>query len=350
MGRRSKGYSLRQQEPGGPWSVRFTLDGKRHEYFTGKRDRAAAEQKARQVYAEALQGRVSRRAASGSLSPEVAGRWLDDLTVRPVTRALYEKYTVYWLRELPRLDDVTIARYVRQRLREVRGTTLKSELSALRGLIAWMVEAGELDEPPVVPKLDHAKMGTPASGKHRVAAPDYTEQEIRAVLRRLPERSPSGFHIRARFIVLYETGLRPTTVDALSVPEHWSLGAKSLRVTDDVDKEGFARSLPLSDAAVRALKAAAPSSGLIFGEHRYSRYVPAAARAALPPQKAEVFTAQHLRSARATHLLDDGAPLSGVQYLLGHRHTSTTARYVRPSEAAAKEAISGRKNGRKRAK
>lgn len=351
MGRRPKGYVLRRQEAGGPWSARWTIDGERDEYFTGERDREVADRLARQAYAEALQGRTSRRAARGSLNAEVAARWLDDLTVRPVTVALYRKYAVYWLRDLRTLDDATIARYVRQRLREVRAKSLKSELSALRGLLSWMVETGEMAEAPAVPRLDHSKLGTPSPGRHRVAAPDYTEREIRAVIRALAERSPTGFPVRARYVVLYETGLRPTTVDALSVPEHYSRGSPSLRLTDEVDKEGFARTVPLSQAARKALDGVAPERGVIFGEHRYARFVPPAARKALPPHKAAVFTAQHLRSACATHLLDAGAPLPGVQYLLGHRSTQTTARYVRPTEAAAKAALDiGRKSGRKRTK
>lgn len=348
MGRHSQGYRLRRQRSG-PWSARFTVDGERHEVFTGERDRAAAERIAREAYAAALGGRVRRGTGRGALTPEVTGRWLEDLPVRPVTRALYEKYARYWLQDLSRLDEAAIAQYVRARLRVVRGKTLRSELSALRNLLGWMVDVGELTEAPAVPTLDHSRLGTPDTTRHRVAAPDYTEQEIRKVLRALPVAAPSGFAVRARFVVLYETGLRPSTVDALSVPEHWSPGARSLRLTDDVDKEGFARSVPLSPAAVRALASAAPSSGVIFGEHRYSRFVADAARV-LPPHKAAVFTAQHLRSARATHLLDAGAPLPGVQYLLGHRHTATTSRYVRPSEAAARAALSGRISGRKRTK
>lgn len=350
MGRRPKGYTLRRQGDR-PWSARFTVDGQRVEFFTGTRDRAVADRVARQAYAEALQGRVRRGSRRGTLTPEVAGRWLSDLTVRPITAALYRKYTLAWLRELPALDDVTIARYVRQRLREVRNKTLRSELSALRALLLWLVEQGELAEAPEVPRLDHSKLGTPADGKHRVAAPDYTEQEIRAVLAALPERSPSGFLVRARFVVLYETGLRPATVDALAVPQHYSQGATSLRLTDDVDKEGFARSVPLSPLAQRVLSSVAPERGRIFDEHRYARYVPPAAAKALPPHKAAVFTAQHLRSARATHLLDSGAPLPGVQFLLGHRSTQTTARYVRPTEAAARAALDiGSKIGSRRTK
>ena len=345
MGRRPKGYILRRQRKGGLWSARFTVDGERTEFFTGERDRTRADRVAREAYAEALQGRTRRATRRGTFTTELAGRWLDALTVRPVTRKLYRKYTLYWLRGLPSFDSVAIQRYVRQRLGEVRAKTLKSELSAMRNLLAWMVEVGELDEAPEVPRLDHSKMGTPSEGKHRVAAPDYTEAEIRKVLRKLPVKSPSGFHVRARFVALYETGLRPTTVDALSVPEHWSPGSKSLRITDAIDKEGFARTVPITETCRRALTTASSGKGPIFGEHRYARHIPDSARKTLPAHKGEVFTGQHLRSARATHLLDSGAPLSGVQFLLGHRSVSTTGLYVRPSEAAARTALFGSKGG-----
>jgi site-specific recombinase XerD len=46
-----------------------------------------------------------------------------------------------------------------------------------------------------------------------------------------------------------------------------------------------------------------------------------------------------LRHSRITMLVDAGGPLTGVQYLAGHKHLSTTARYAHAGMRAAEEAL-----------
>ena len=339
MGRRPKGYTLRQQTKGGPWSARWTLDGKRDEYFTGERDRALADRAAREAYAKALRGEVVVESnGRGPVGAEVVAQWLDALPLRATTVGLYRKYTVWWLEEFRSWDERELAAYLHKRLQSVKGKSVRTERSALANLLNWLVVNKHLDKLPELPKLPASLLGKPSKLRRRVKAPDYTQREIRKVISRLPDKSPTGFWVRARFELMYETGLRSTTIDALSVPEHYSRGSRSLRITDEIDKEGLARSVPLSDRARAILMRCAPKKGLIFGEHRYSHFVPDAAKK-LAATKAAVFTGQHLRSARATHLLDDGAELTGVQHLLGHKYASTTALYVRPTEAAAARAL-----------
>lgn len=340
MGRRAKGYTLRQQTKGGPWSARWTIDGKRDEYFTGIADRALADRAAREAYAKALRGEVVTSNGRGPVGSEVVAQWLDALPLRSSTVELYRKYTVWWLDELRTWDERELAAYLRKRLQSVKGKSVRTERSALANLLAWLVENEHLDKLPTLPKLPASLLGKPSKVRRRVKAPDYTESEIRKVIASLPDKSPTGFWVRPRFEFMYETGLRPSTVDGLSVPEHYSKGARSLRITEEIDKEGLARTVPLSDRARAILKRCAPPKGVVFGEHRYSHFVEdACTKAKLPSMKAAVFTGQHLRSARATHLLDDGAELTGVQHLLGHKYASTTALYVRPTEAAAARAL-----------
>ena len=292
------------------------------------------------MYAARLQGKRVGGAAA-RLTAEVTGAWLDELALRPVTRVTYEKYATYWLRHLRTLDDSGIAAYVRKRLREVRGKSVRSEVSALRSLLRWMIEAGELAEMPTVPKIPASSLGVPyAAARRRVAAPELTEREVTALLKLLPTKAPrGGFWVRDRCELIWETGLRPDTVDALSVPEHWAPKSKVLVITDDIDKEGFAREVPLTKRAIAILKRCAPKAGVIFGKHRYENFTRVVAEKALPAAKARVFTPQHLRSARATYLLERGVPLPAVQWLLGHKQTATTSRYIRPSARAAAEGL-----------
>lgn len=252
---------------------------------------------------------------------------------------MYEDFAGRWLREIRSWDDAGLALHVRKRLREARAKTVRSEVSALRNLLRWLVETGELAEMPLVPSVPKSALGVPSKQRTRVAAPELAPSEVKRFLAKLPDKSALGWWVRPRCELLYETGLRPFTVDALSVPEHWAPRSTTLKITDEIDKEGFARELPLTKRAIAILKRCAPEAGVIFGQHKYYRYIRKAAALALSPAKAAIFTGQHLRSARATHLLDGGASITGAQYLLGHRRAATTSRYVRPSMKQAIAAL-----------
>ena len=342
MGQRAQGYRLRQATKGGTWKVRFRIDGQRREFSTGTSDRSEAEREARRIYGEELTSvRPERRRASGfTLTTRLASAWIASLALRPKTVGNYEEFTVRWMRSLSSWDDAALAAYARGRLREALSKTIKSELSAMRGLVSWLVEVGELEQAPLVPSLPKSALGTPSKRRTRVAAPTLSKREVTAFLKRLPDVSlRDGWWVRPRCEFLYLSSLRPSTVDALSVPEHWMPGSRFLNITSEIDKEGFAREQPLSRRAVAILTRCAPEKGVIFGEHKYFRYVRRAAKGTLTDAKAAIFTGQHLRSARATHLLDSGASLTGAQYLLGHTRASTTARYLRPSKKEALKAL-----------
>jgi hypothetical protein len=81
---------------------------------------------------------------------------------------------------------------------------------------------------------------------------------------------------------MLETGLRPKTLDQLPVPEHYTKGAEVLRITPGLDKNEYARTLPLTDVARAALDSVCPSEGLIFGRHKYRPQLQKA-KQVLPP-------------------------------------------------------------------
>lgn len=347
MARTASGYQVRWKGPGRGWTVRFRLRGQREERATGVKDRrakGAAEEAAREIYARAVRGEQRAQPAKPQRQEdlvEVTSQWLDSLSIRPVTRGLYEKYAGYWVERWATLDELTssaIALYSRHRLKTVRGKSVANEMSALRGLLEWCGQVGLLSELPAVPRVTRAE-GTPYAKRTRVAAPELSQSEVWAVINALPEFSGRGWPVRARAIVAYTTSLRPTALDKLRVPEHYSPGAATLRITDDLDKEAFARDLPLPPIARQALDSVCPEVGLIFGRHRITPYIQRAAAQVLAPHKAAVLTGQHFRSAALTHMLEGGASLPGTQYIAGHKHVSTTSRYVRPSFRAAAEAM-----------
>jgi integrase len=341
MGRNAEGYRLRRpRRPGATWTVRFRIDGRRCEHSTGERDRAAADREGRAIYAAALSGRRHGRAAP-RVEEGAVSEWLSTASLREPTRKTYEEYAAPWIAAGLRLEASALATYARKRLREIKAKSLRSELSALRGLCRYMVDTGLLDELPAFPTVPSSATGTPSKVRRRTKAPELSAAEVRKVLRALPERSSRArFVVRDFYRLAYETGLRPSTLERLSVPEHWGRGETQLRITVDVDKEGFDREVPLTPEARRLLARCAPECGLIFGVRRRYPFVHAAAKAAgLSPVKAAVLTGQHFRSARTTHLLDAGAPLTGVQWLVGHKHASTTDKYVRPSMRAALVAL-----------
>jgi hypothetical protein len=199
MGRRAEGYRI--VERGGIWTVRFRIDGQRHEYSTGiaaparaKRPSEAADRAGRAIYAASIQGkrpapRVARTATPNASLAELFGEWLDDLSVREPTRAQYEVFTVQWLREWRRLAELTdrsIATYFRRRLREVRRKSVLNESSALRLFLNWCVDTGQLHEAPTVPK---EQKGTAFAVRRRVKAPELSAAEVEVLIAQLPEWS-----------------------------------------------------------------------------------------------------------------------------------------------------------------
>lgn len=304
--------------------------------------------------------------------------WLEALkaTHRPTTLATWENYiSAHWLPFFEDADSITrkrCAAYLRERLTKVRAASVKKERTAFRSFCKWALENDDLGVPDwaedrpndptlaeqwakdvvntLVPRLPERAEGVPYRQRRRVGSFEVSPEQIQAFLAALPEWSECArvprFPIRSRFIVAYETSLRPSTLDRLVAPKHYRMGADRLQLSGDTDKAKFARDTPLTKLAQTVLDALLTElggeaySGLIFGKHDYRKHVRAAADKAMPPDLAARFAGAHLRSARITHLLErPKASMPGVQLLAGHKQVSTTARYVKPSFRAAKDTL-----------
>jgi integrase len=233
--------------------------------------------------------------------------------------------------------------YMKTRLATVRGETVRKELTALRQFVGWCWQSGFVPGKVTVPSVPKRAIGTAFAVRRRSAAIELSPEECAAICLELPDWSSSlkvaRFPIRARFVVAYETSLRPATLDAIEAGVHYRVGSSSITLTPELDKSRWQREVPLSAAARTALDAVCPNEGLIFGKHDYRPHLRAAALAALPKDRAEKFCGAHLRSARITHWLEKTANLPGTQYLAGHKHAVTTSRYVRASLRAALEVL-----------
>jgi integrase len=289
------------------------------------------------------------RIADGTSLKTLSDQWLEAMhgSLDPGTIDLYRMHFDAHL--IPHfgtphgITKATIADFGRLRLRVVKRKTLLKERSTLRGFLSWCSEQGYLTEFPEFPILPRRATGTAFAKRRRGKATELSPEECRAVIATLPRWSrPRGdqgsYPLRARFIVAYETALRPATLDALSVPEHYSRGADKLIIADEIDKARFGRVLPLTEEARRALDSVVRDAGVIFGEHCYRNRLRKAARKVLSAEKARTFTAYDLRHARLTELAARG-DLPSVAYLAGHKQVTTTSIYVRPGLRGAEKLL-----------
>lgn len=355
MGRPRTGWNLRPPKPGRQhYTVRFTdRSGSPREYTTGESDPGKAALAAADLYARDLTAKPS---AGPRINPHLAldehmSQWLASLetTHDPDTIVSYTAYAKKFIEffgdSLARITVPRMGDYQRKRLGEVTRKTLLKERSAMNGFLTWCEEQGLISEEhrPRWPRVSKKALGT-RSGPQRENPVDVTPAQVNAFLVELPQWSkPRGgvsFAIRARFIVAYETGLRPSTLDTLEMPKHWRPGATEIILEGQHDKARFGRKVPISarcaEALERTVLAIGLTKGLIFGAHDYRWAVERAAKAAGLP---EDFAPYDLRHGRAGHLLDAGATMRAVAHLLGHRKLTTTDRYLRAQETDARAAL-----------
>lgn len=346
MGRRAKGWEIRPRGKKKVLYIRFRRAGVRYEISTGTSDVREADARAAEIYAEHLTKRPEPkldRPAKLHLGV-IAAKWIPAIrgsTHASNTATLYELHLrAHLIPFFERLDNVstgTIGEYQRARLKEVTRATVIKERSTLASFLSWCKEQGLLQSVPEFPPIPKGALGHRAGARKQKAA-DVSPEQVARFLAALPEMSIGKIHqshrfpVRARYIVAWETGLRPSTLDKLSVPEHYKKGQRELVITDSIDKARFGRSLPLTEAARAALDSVVTKNGLVFGRRCYRMYVAAARLAAEMPAG---FSPYDLRHGRALALTEASGNLPGVAFLLGHRKLTTTDRYLRATRRAA---------------
>ena len=309
---------------------------------------------ARRLYAESVSGRRGLAAIGGPRIGivEITAPWLDSLdgVLDPLTIDAYEMYAVrHWAPffvTFERITAATVNDFWRARLRVVQRGTVKKELSALRGFLRWAKEREYITEIPVVEDPPERSLGVRSATRNPKGAPlELTREQVDAVLKALPEWSAGGgrgprFRVRDRFVVAYETALRPATLDEIEAPGDYRRGAATLVIRDAIDKARFGREVPLSPRAREVLDAITPTEGLVFGHHDYRALLKAAGATVLPPEMAPRLSPYDFRHARLTHWAERSSNLAGIAFLAGHKHLSTTDHYLHASARAASDVLS----------
>jgi integrase len=354
MGRPVEGWKLKWRD--GWASVRFTHAGRQHVIALGTQDGDEATRRAAYEYAEVVSGRRVATQARPSARLDLAeliALWIEaqDGSLDEETCATLETYGRHYVQFFSTLDRMTAAGcadYCRARLRQVLRKTVQKERVFLTQFLRWAHEQQAIGAVPEIPPLPKKATGVRA-GRQRATPVETTAAEVRAILEALPEFSKRiggrRWPVRDRFVFAYETSLRPGSVEVIEVPTHWAPGSRELVLADDEDKARFGRTLDLTPAAVAVLEAHVPRGpdghigGLVFGAHNFNKALKAAAKAVLGEVRGKAFAPYDFRHGRAQHLVDAGAPLRGVAYLLGHRRLTTTDRYLRPDRREGQRAL-----------
>jgi integrase len=343
-----EGWKLRLPPGHTTYSVRFRHRGQRVERSTGTSDPGEAAVEAARIYAAIVGGRSAARPTSAGFDQEVAN-FLADYEMAHA-KGTFDTVTMYFRAHIipffgsfDAFTPLSYADYVRMRIGRATRVTVRKELSALRQFVDWCGQHG-VTLPPVSPLPKQGHPGVRARNARKRKATIITAAEAKRILAAMPERSRrTKAWVRPMFVVLWETGLRPSTVLKLEAPLHYAKGSRRLFISREIDKEQYERHVPLSREARRALDKVCPKAGRLFDAQEGSlrASLEAAIRGCnLEHRRISVYDFKH---SRISIDANSGAPLAGVAHLVGHRHISTTALYVQTGEAAAQAAIASRR-------
>ena len=232
------------------------------------------------------------------------------------------------------LDALALRGFLAHRMGHCSSRTAARSLSAVRSLIRYLERTGAIARDPTL-LIDAPRLPQ--------GLPRPLDVDDAFALCEQPDRSTAeGARDAAIVELLYGSGLRVAELAGLDL-ESVDLTARQVRVLGKGRKE---RLVPFGDKAAQALvsylpfrqaRVAEPESehAMFLGargrridqrvvRRAITRYgLAAGARGRVHPHR--------LRHSFATHLLEGGADLRGIQELLGHASLSTTQRYTKVS-------------------
>jgi integrase/recombinase XerC len=255
-------------------------------------------------------------------SPQTQRAYLSDL--RQLAAFLDERHTSL---DAATRDDLRA--FLASRFSASIPSTLARKQSSVRAFYEHRVRMGHIADSPA------RRLAFP---RRRHSLPNVvTVDDCAAIVEAPSQRTPAGLRDRAALELLYGAGLRVSELVGLDLAD---ISQDSLRVRGKGNKE---RMVPLVRKARAALDAylarrgeLRPASGAVFVNRRGGRLTTRSVARHL--EKYALIAGAHrhvhphaLRHSFATHLLDMGADLRGIQELLGHASLSTTQRYTHVS-------------------
>jgi integrase len=360
MGRRPGAPVVeRDAEHGDVYQFRFTAHGVRHRGSTGRRDFGEAQAEALRIYAAALAHKplpktraVKRPAASADLTDTFA-RFIASLTGKKSAeylRKMESHFGAHFAHRWRTLAEMTqpgaIDTYASDRLAgkspaveptkkfkrraKAEPVTVHKELVTLRRFLKWTLKMGMIAELPHVEPVSQVSSYTP---------PDYSTEDAKRLLAALPSRRehPSRHPVREFFTLQWAQASRPGEVESLRVRDV-NLKRREMTIRQSEDKARVGRTVALSDEAAEVIEdmlaEKRPADSFLFGVHNYRAQLAKAAAALELPRP----TRHHLRHFRLTELgHTPGVSPAALQFLAGHKHMSTTDKYIHSKTKATRD-------------
>ena len=229
--------------------------------------------------------------------------------------------------ELRRIDHLTIRAYLAHLgKRKLKRSSIARHLSALRSFFKFLMREGVVTANPA---------RTVATPKREKKLPSVMQtSEVALLIEQADPSTPLGARDRAFLELLYASGLRISELVGIDLDDI-EVRQRLVKVHGKGSKE---RIVPFGSKAEEAVRAWIAVRGdldepALFVNYRGQRITArsvrrlfdgyirkAALRAGISPHT--------MRHSFATHLLNAGADLRGIQELLGHSSLSTTQKYT----------------------
>lgn len=224
--------------------------------------------------------------------------------------------------------------FVADRFEENSAATIARKISTLRSFWTYLVKEERVDDNPA------SLLSSP-----KVSRPLRNYMNVDEIFHLLESHAPTdvlGVRDMAIWEVGYGCGLRASEIVGLDLPDV-DLDESRVRVLGKGDKE---RQVPLGRKARGAVEtylarrselvSGQTPDGALFLNHRGGRLTTRSLRRRFKEHLLRAgldtsITPHGLRHSYATHLLDSGGDLRGIQELLGHANLSTTQRYTHVS-------------------
>ena len=230
--------------------------------------------------------------------------------------------------DLRTVDHLTIRAYLAHLARrKLARTSIARHLSALRTFFKYLMREGLAEVNPA------RGVATPKREKH---LPSVMQTSEIALLLEQPDLSTNlGIRDRAWLELLYASGLRISELVGIDIDDI-ELRARLVKVRGKGSKERIVPFGSKAEEAVRAYLAVREGDAeenALFLNYRGARITTRSVRRLFEGYLRDAslragISPHTMRHSFATHLLNAGADLRGIQELLGHASLSTTQKYT----------------------